>query len=112
MVVQGRLSVRDEKAPPDSVRLRVSPGSDAGAAPPPKQDGGKLLEGQVLYLKFPQPGPPVGAAHEAGLCHVSGHHAGEDGDGGHPEGPRHPRAAPPGTGGGGQGDPGAGKMWW
>ncbi|WP_292919903.1 DNA polymerase III subunit alpha, partial [Oscillibacter sp. CAG:155] len=53
VVVQGRLSVRDEKAPQILCDSVYPLASDAGAAPPPKQDGGKLLEGQVLYLKFP-----------------------------------------------------------
>ena len=53
MLVQGRLSVRDEKAPQILCDSVYPLASDAGAAPPPKQDGGKLLEGQVLYLKFP-----------------------------------------------------------
>ena len=53
VVVQGRLSVRDEKAPQILCDSVYPLASDAGAAPPPKRDGGKLLEGQVLYLKFP-----------------------------------------------------------
>ena len=54
VVVRGRLSVRDEKAPQvlaDSVYpLSTVKG---GTPPPPAPKGEKLLEGQTLYLKFP-----------------------------------------------------------
>ena len=54
VVVRGRLSVRDEKAPQvlaDSVYpLSTVKG---GTPPPPGPRGEKLLEGQTLYLKFP-----------------------------------------------------------
>lgn len=52
IVVQGKLSVRDEKAPqiiPDSA---YPLGGDSPAPPPPAPDG-KVLPGKVLYLKFP-----------------------------------------------------------
>jgi DNA polymerase-3 subunit alpha len=52
IVVQGKLSVRDEKAPqiiPDSA---YPLGGDSSAPPPPAPDG-KVLPGKVLYLKFP-----------------------------------------------------------
>ena len=54
VVVRGRLSVRDEKAPQvlaDSVYpLSTVKG---GTPPPPPPKGEKILEGQTLYLKFP-----------------------------------------------------------
>ena len=53
VVVKGRLSVRDEKAPQILCDSVYPLASDTGAPPPPKAEGGKLLEGQVLYLKFP-----------------------------------------------------------
>ena len=59
VVVQGKLSVRDEKAPQilaDSVR----PLSEAGAAAPaPRRPSGpKAVEGSILYLKFPSADHP------------------------------------------------------
>ena len=54
VVVRGRLSVRDEKAPQvmcDSVYpLSTVKG---GTPPPPAPKGEKILTGQTLYLKFP-----------------------------------------------------------
>ena len=55
VIVKGRLSVRDEKAP-QILCDSVYPLSDQDGAPPPtapQSKDGKLLEGQVLYLKFP-----------------------------------------------------------
>ena len=57
VVVQGKLSVRDEKAPQilaDSVR----PLSEAGAVQPQRPRGPKEVEGSVLYLKFPSADHP------------------------------------------------------
>ena len=60
VVVKGRLSVRDEKAPQvmaDSVYpLSTVKG---GTPPPPAPKGEKLLEGQTLYLKFPSIDSPA-----------------------------------------------------
>ncbi len=60
VVVKGRLSVRDEKAPQvmaDSVYpLSTVKG---GTPPPPALKGEKLLEGQTLYLKFPSIDSPA-----------------------------------------------------
>ena len=60
VVVRGRLSVRDEKAPQvmaDSVYpLSTVKG---GTPPPPAPKGEKLLEGQTLYLKFPSIDSPA-----------------------------------------------------
>ena len=54
VVVRGRLSVRDEKAPQvmcDSVYLLST--VKGGTPPPPAPRGEKILTGQTLYLKFP-----------------------------------------------------------
>ncbi|WP_295581932.1 DNA polymerase III subunit alpha [uncultured Oscillibacter sp.] len=56
VVVQGRLSVRDEKAP-QLMCDSAYPLGDAGSAPPPpavpKGQAEKLLAGETLFLKFP-----------------------------------------------------------
>ena len=54
VVVRGRLSVRDEKAPQvmcDSVYPLAT--VKGGTPPPPAPKGEKILTGQTLYLKFP-----------------------------------------------------------
>ena len=54
VVVQGRLSVRDEKAPQLLCDSAYPLGAMEGAPPPPPQPAGeKVLAGQTLYLKFP-----------------------------------------------------------
>ena len=109
VVVRGRLSVRDEKAPQVLADSVYPLSTVKGGLPPEKPKGEKALEGQTLYLKFPSLDHPGGAPHEAGIQHVPRHHTGADGDGGYPEGLRRQRPAAPGPGGGGQGDPGRGE---
>ena len=61
VVVQGKLSVRDEKAPQlmcDSAYPLATVTGGPVPAPPPEQ-GGKLAEGQTLFLKFPSLSDPA-----------------------------------------------------
>ncbi|MCI8328183.1 MAG: DNA polymerase III subunit alpha [Oscillibacter sp.] len=54
VVVKGKLSVRDEKAPQlmcDSAYPLET--AEGGLAPPPAAKSDKLLKGETLYLKFP-----------------------------------------------------------
>ena len=54
VVVKGKLSVRDEKAPQlmcDSAYPLET--AEGGLAPPPAAKSDKLLKGEILYLKFP-----------------------------------------------------------
>ena len=53
VVVRGRLSVRDEKAPQVLADSVYPLSTVKGGTPPPAPKGEKLLEGQTLYLKFP-----------------------------------------------------------
>ena len=53
VVVRGRLSVRDEKAPQVLADSVYPLSTVKGGLPPEKPKGEKLLEGQTLYLKFP-----------------------------------------------------------
>lgn len=54
IVVQGRLSVRDEKAPQILCDSAYPLGAMEGAPPPPPPPHAeKLLPGNTLYLKFP-----------------------------------------------------------
>lgn len=54
VVVQGRLSVRDEKAPQILCDSAYPLGAMEGAPPPPPPPHAeKLLPGNTLYLKFP-----------------------------------------------------------
>ena len=53
VVVRGRLSVRDEKAPQVLADSVYPLSTVKGGLPPEKPKGEKTLEGQTLYLKFP-----------------------------------------------------------
>lgn len=53
VVVRGRLSVRDEKAPQVLADSVYPLSTVKGGLPPEKPEGEKVLEGQTLYLKFP-----------------------------------------------------------
>ena len=53
VVVRGRLSVRDEKAPQVLADSVYPLSTVKGGLPPEKPKGEKVLEGQTLYLKFP-----------------------------------------------------------
>ena len=53
VVVRGRLSVRDEKAPQVLADSVYPLSTVKGGLPPEKPKGEKALEGQTLYLKFP-----------------------------------------------------------
>ena len=105
VVVKGRLSVREESAP-DPLRQRVSL-SAAGA--PAAEGAGRESAGSGAVPEVPQPGPPQRAPHEAGVPDVSRQRRCEDGDGGHPQGLRHPCKPPRGPAAGGPGDVGRGQ---
>ena len=59
VIVHGKLSVRDEKAPQilcDSAQPLAEEGDPLTPSPPPS--GGKILPGKILYLKFPSSSSP------------------------------------------------------
>ena len=53
VVVKGKLSVRDEKAPQLMCDSAYPLETAAGGLPPPVPQSGKLVKGETLYLKFP-----------------------------------------------------------
>ncbi len=53
VVVKGKLSVRDEKAPQLMCDSAYPLETAAGGLPPPAPQSGKLVKGETLYLKFP-----------------------------------------------------------
>ena len=56
VIVKGKLSVRDEKAPQIMCDSVYPLSAAAGGLPPmpaPRAEGGKQVDGSVLYLKFP-----------------------------------------------------------
>jgi len=57
VVIRGKLSVRDEKAP-QIICDSAAPLDGAEAVQEPSQSGGKLEEGKILYLKFPSAQSP------------------------------------------------------
>jgi len=62
LVVKGRLSVRDEKAPQimcDSAYPLSTVDGGLPSQPPHRPKGEKLVEGKVLYLKFPSIDDPA-----------------------------------------------------
>ena len=63
VLIRGKLSVRDEKAPQilcDSVSpLSTAGGTEGGRSGPPPAAGDKLVEGKVLYLRLDSASSPA-----------------------------------------------------
>ena len=72
VVVKGRLSVRDEKAP----QILCDSAYPLGGAEPPSPAGKRARDGAGAGAvpEIPQPGPPQRPPHEAGVPDVPRHH--------------------------------------
>ena len=85
VVVKGRLSVRDEKAP-QIVCDSIYPLSTADGGIPEPQPQSRKASGETLFLKFPSIEDPCYSAYEAGIPDVSWEKYRQNGYGGHPKG--------------------------
>ena len=108
VVVKGRLSVRDEKAP-QIMCDSIYPLSTVEGGIPEPQPKRETAAGETLFLKFPSIDDSCHPPHEAGVPDVPRQKRGENGHGGHPKGLCYPSVAAPGIGAGSSGDAGSRK---